>query len=148
MFIRSATNDDHESLCEIDTAALTDGGRRDQIRKWLGSACCFVVEIQGRVAAYGVLTHNFFGYPFIEMVMVGSSYRRQGLGAAIVRHFQSVIAGPKLFSSTNMSNRAMQELFNKLGFEPSGRIDNLDEGDPEIIFYYASANRRSENSEF
>ncbi len=148
MFIRSATNDDHEALCEIDTVVLTSEERRDQIRKWLGSACCFVVEIQGRAAAYGVLTHHFFGYPFIEMVMVGSRYRRQGLGAAIVRHFQSVITGPKLFSSTNMSNRAMQQLFTKLGFEPSGRIDNLDEGDPEIIFCYLSAEGRHGNSQF
>ncbi|MCL7701252.1 hypothetical protein M8361_27965, partial [Klebsiella pneumoniae] len=54
---------------------------------------------------------------------------------AIIRHFQSAITDSKLFGSANMSNRQMQELFVRLGFRPSGYIDNLDEGDPEIIFY-------------
>lgn len=29
-------------------------------------------------------------------------------------------------------------LFAELGFKPSGYVDNLDEGDPEIIFYHAA----------
>lgn len=135
MCIRSACIDDYEALCAIDSVAATSVERRDQIRNWLGSACCCVAEANGRVVAYGVLTHHFYGRPFIEIVMVGRGFRRQGLGAAIIRHFPSAIPDSKLFSSTNMSNRPMQELFVKLGFRPSGYIDNLDEGDPEIIFY-------------
>ncbi|MEI1199429.1 GNAT family N-acetyltransferase, partial [Pseudomonas aeruginosa] len=135
MCIRSASIDDYEALCAIDSITKTSVERRDEIRSWLGSACCCVAEANGRVAAYGVLTHHFYGKPFIEMVMVGSEFRRQGLGEAIIRHFQSTITDSKLFSSTNMSNRPMQELFAKTGFKPSGYIDNLDDGDPEIIFY-------------
>ncbi len=67
--------------------------------------------------------------------MVAPEFRRQGLGEAIIRHFRSTLTQPKLFSSTNMSNKPMQELFAKLGFRWSGYIENLDEGDPEIIFY-------------
>jgi ribosomal protein S18 acetylase RimI-like enzyme len=135
MCIRLAGIEDYEALCAIDPVAETSVERRDQIRNWLGSACCCVAEANGRVAAYGVLTHHFYGQPFIEMVMVSREFRRQGLGTAIIRNFQSAITGSKLFSSTNMSNRAMQELFARAGFKPSGYIDNLDEGDPEIIFY-------------
>lgn len=40
----------------------------------------------------------------------------------------------KVFSSTNQSNKRMQQLFHNLGFVKSGVIDNLDEGDPEIIY--------------
>jgi len=40
----------------------------------------------------------------------------------------------KVFSSTNQSNRRMHQLFHNLGFVKSGFIDNLDEGDPEIIY--------------
>ena len=76
-----------------------------------------------------------FGHGFIEIVMVGAAYRRRGLGAALIAYFQSICAGSKLFSSTNMSNRPMQELFIRAGFRPSGYIDNLDENDPEIVFY-------------
>jgi GNAT superfamily N-acetyltransferase len=136
MSIRPAVIGDHGALCIIDSVAETSPERRNQIRHWLGSACCYVAEANGQIAAYGVLTSHFFGQPFIEMVMVGKEFRRQGLGAAIIRHVQSTISGSKLFSSTNMSNRPMQMLLTKAGFKPSGYVDNLDEGDPEIIFYY------------
>lgn len=60
---------------------------------------------------------------------------RRGLGAALTAHFQTMCAGSKLFTSTNMSNRVMQDLLIRAGFRPSGYIDNLDENDPEIVFY-------------
>ncbi|MGF6256786.1 ribosomal protein S18 acetylase RimI-like enzyme [Ensifer sp. LBL] len=82
-----------------------------------------------------MLTHHFFGHAFIEMLMVGASWRQRGLGAALIAHFRSMSSGAKLFSSTNMSNRRMQDLLVKAGFRPSGYIDNLDENDPEIVFY-------------
>lgn len=135
MCVRSASIDDYEALCAIDSVAAESMARRDQIRYWLGSACCCVAEVNNRVVAYGVLTRHFFDQPFIEMVMVGVEYRNQGLGTAIIRHFESAFTDSKLFGSTNMSNRQMQELFVRLGFRPSGYIDNLDEGDPKIIFY-------------
>jgi len=132
--IRAATVDDHEALCAIDTVANTSPERRDQIRSWLDSARCCVAEVDGRIAGYGVLTHHFFGHPFIEIIMVGEAFRRQGVGAEIVRHLRAIAPGPKLFSSTNASNVPMQKLFRSLGFERSGQVDNLDEGDAEIIF--------------
>ncbi|MCK9551704.1 GNAT family N-acetyltransferase [Aquamicrobium sp.] len=135
MCIRQASIDDHEALCAVDSVAGASVERRNQIRNWLESACCCVAEADGRVAGYGVLTHHFYGQPFIEMVMVAPEFRRQGLGEAIIRHFRSTLTQPKLFSSTNMSNKPMQELFAKLGFQSSGYIENLDEDDPEIIFY-------------
>ncbi|WP_448950969.1 N-acetyltransferase family protein [Labrys neptuniae] len=134
MLIRPAVAADHDRLCAIDSVAETSPERRDHIRGWLEAAQCHVVETQSGLAAYGVLTSHFFGHPFIKMVMVGRDFRRQGLGAAIIRHFQSITAGGKLFSSTNMSNTPMQKLFARQGFKPSGYVDNLDEGDPEIIF--------------
>jgi len=133
--IRAATVNDHEALCAIDTVANTSPERRKQIRSWLDSARCCVAEVDGRIAGFGVLTRQFFGHPFIEMVMVGEAFRRQGVGAEIVRHLRSIAPASKLFSSTNASNVPMQKLFRSLGFERSGQVDNLDEGDPEIIFF-------------
>lgn len=135
MKIRPATADDHEVLCAIDTVADGSPERREQIRGWLQSARCCVAEVDGRIAGYGVLTSHFFGHPFIDMVMVGEAFRRQGVGAEIVRYLRSIVPGAKLFSSTNASNMPMQRLFYSLGFERSGQVDNLDEGDPEIIFF-------------
>jgi len=67
-----------EELCAIDSVAAAGEERRDQIRNWLGSAHCSVAQSNGSAAGYGVLTHHFFGQPFIEMVMVGRDYGRQG----------------------------------------------------------------------
>ncbi|HEV7318991.1 MAG TPA: GNAT family N-acetyltransferase [Ensifer sp.] len=135
MRIRPAVKNDHAALCAIDTVAATEPTRSADIAGWVEAGCCHLVEVDGAVAAYGVLTRHFFGNAFIEMVMVGNSYRRQGAGAALVQYFQAMCAGSKLFSSTNMSNRPMQDLLVKAGFRPSGTIENLDENDPEIVFY-------------
>ncbi|MGO4619610.1 N-acetyltransferase family protein [Ensifer sp. 2YAB10] len=135
MRIRPAVKDDHPALCAIDTVAAGDPRRSADIAGWIGQGCCHLVEIDGEVAAYGVLAHHFFGHAFIEMLMVGASWRRRGLSAALIAHFQAMSSGAKLFSSTNMSNRPMQDLLVKAGFRPSGYIDNLDENDPEIVFY-------------
>ncbi|WP_043616328.1 GNAT family N-acetyltransferase [Ensifer sp. ZNC0028] len=135
MRIRLAVTDDLAALCAIDTIAPSDPKRRADIAGWIEQGCCHLIEIDGEVAAYGVLSRHFFGHAFIEMLMVGASWRRRGLGAALIAHFQSMSSGVKLFSSTNMSNRPMQDLLVKAGFRPSGYIDNLDENDPEIVFY-------------
>lgn len=140
MCIRRANIEDYERLCSIDPVAATNAGRRDQIRNWLETAECCVAVVDGELAGYGVLTHHFFGQPFLELVNVGPEFRRRGLATAIIGHIQSANSGPKLFSSTNLSNRPMQQLFSKMGFRPSGYIDNLDEGDPEIIFLRSNAN--------
>ena len=54
-----------------------------------------------------------------------------------MQYLISICQTPKLFSSTNQSNRPMQALFAKAGFEQSGMIHNLDPDDPEIVYYKA-----------
>jgi hypothetical protein len=69
------------------------------------------------------------------MLYVDSDYRRCGAGAALLKHMQSLCETPKLFTSTNLSNLPMQSLLAKLGYVLSGVIHNLDEGDPEIVYF-------------
>lgn len=135
MHIRPATPADQAALWGIDSVALHDPARRNDIATWLQVGACHLAEVDGQVAAYGVLTNHFFGSPFIEMLMVGNQFRRHGLGIALIMHFRTVCSDSKLFTSTNMSNVSMQALLIKAGFKPSGYIDNLDANDPEIVFY-------------
>jgi GNAT superfamily N-acetyltransferase len=136
MHIRPATLNDHAELCNVDSVVLRgEQGRREDIATWLHDGACQLAEMDGRIAAYGVLTNHFFGSPFIEILMVGSQFRRHGLGIGLISHLRAICSGPKLFTSTNMSNVPMQALLIKAGFKPSGYIDNLDENDPEIVFY-------------
>ncbi|MGF6174340.1 N-acetyltransferase family protein [Ensifer sp. 4252] len=135
MKIRSATIADCDSLVALDTVAAGDPERRDHIRSWIEAGCCYVAETNKSVGAYGVLAYHFFGNGFVEMVMVGEHFRRQGLGMALVEHFKAICVTPKLFASTNLSNQKMQQLLSAAGFHTSGYIDNLDENDPEIVFF-------------
>ena len=137
MQIRQAVREDYEALCAVDSVAAKCSERRSRIREWVVSSRCYVgADKNGALVAYGVLTDDFFDHAFIQIVVVSREHQRQGLGAAMVSHFISIARGSKLFSSTNLSNRPMQMLFAKLGFRISGYIDNLDDGDPEIIFYH------------
>ncbi len=69
------------------------------------------------------------------MLVVEVSFRLQGHGTALIRHFEEMNATPKLFTSTNRSNIPMQNLLAKLGFSPSGIIENLDEDDDELVYF-------------
>ena len=71
----------------------------------------------------------------IAMLYVHSDHRRRGVATAPIRHMESKCRTPKLFTSTNESNLSMQSLLGKLGYESSGVIHNLDEGDPELIYF-------------
>ncbi|WP_457583588.1 N-acetyltransferase family protein [Ensifer canadensis] len=139
MKIRSATIADYDNLVALDTIAAGDPERREHIRAWIETGCCYVAEMGNSVGAYGVLAYHFFGNGFVEMVMVGEHFRRQGVGMALVEHFKSICATPKLFTSTNLSNQQMQQLLSAAGFRTSGYIDNLDENDPEIVFCFRAA---------
>ena len=134
--IRPAQSTDLIPLCALDSYALEHPERRDAIAAWIEARACRVAEVAGDIAGYGVLTNAFFDQPFIEIVMVSDRWRGRGVGRALVAHFQATCTGAKLFTSTNASNIPMQRLLLKSGFKASGRIDNLDENDPELVFFY------------
>jgi GNAT superfamily N-acetyltransferase len=69
------------------------------------------------------------------MLYVHSDYRRHGTGVALLQHMESLCGTPKLFASTNLSNLPMQSLLAKLGYVLSRVIHNLDEGDPEVVYF-------------
>jgi len=133
--IRPAVENDIEALCSLDLIAHEEDERREFIRREVIKGSCFVAVIDEAVVGYVVLSHNFYRNGFIEMLYVHSDYRRRGAGAALLRHIESTCRTPKLFTSTNLSNLAMQSLLAKLGYELSGVIHNLDEGDPEIVYF-------------
>jgi GNAT superfamily N-acetyltransferase len=85
--------------------------------------------------AFAVLTKNFFDQYFIELLLVHPNHRRKGTASTLIRHIEKILPAEKLFTSTNVSNVPMQVLCKTLGFVVSGWIDNLDEDDPEIVYF-------------
>ena len=133
--IRAAGADDVADLVAADPYAQVDAGRRAQMAEWVAAGHCFVAERGGRIAGYCVLNREFFDSFFIKLVAVAETERRSGVGTAMIEHLVGLIPpGEKLWTSTNESNAPMRSLLPRLGFIASGRIDNLDDGDPELVF--------------
>ncbi|HGA3040704.1 TPA: N-acetyltransferase family protein [Serratia marcescens] len=135
MPVRLATETDAAALIALDSAAEDEPQRAAQIRAWCGQGICYLAEEHGMAMGYGVLHYHFFGCGFIEMLMVGERYRRRGVGLVLIAALKSHCRHPKLFTSTNRSNLPMQRLLLNAGFVASGQIDNLDDGDPEQVFF-------------
>ena len=133
--IRPAVENDIDALCSLDLIARREGERREFIRREVVAGNCFVAVADGTVIGYGVLNYNFYHNGCVDMLYVHSEHRRRGAGEALLRHMESLCRTPKLFTSTNLSNLRMQSLLAKLGYELSGVIHNLDEGDPEIVYF-------------
>jgi ribosomal protein S18 acetylase RimI-like enzyme len=133
--VRPAGSDDIAAIVATDSYAQVNPERRAAIAMWVEAGQCFIAERDGEAVGYCVLTKNFFHSFFIEMLMVAEAERRTGVATAMIEHLVGLIPpGEKLWTSTNESNAPMRALLPRLGFVPSGRIDNLDEGDPELVF--------------
>ena len=133
--IRLANESDIATLCSLDLIAQSENQRREFIRRSITSRACFVAVAEEEVIGYGVLNYTFYDNGCIDMLYVHSDHRRRGAGAALLRHLESLCETSKLFTSTNLSNLAMQLLLAKLEYVLSGMIHNLDEGDPEIVYF-------------
>jgi ribosomal protein S18 acetylase RimI-like enzyme len=70
------------------------------------------------------------------LIVVHDASRRRGVGRALLRASVDRAGTARVFSSTNASNVAMQSLFAAEGWTLSGRLDGLDEGDPEIFYFF------------
>jgi len=133
--IRPAVEADIEALCSLDFIARQENERREFIRREVASGNCLVAVMNETVVGYGVLNYSFYHNGCIDMIYIDSDHRRCGAGTALLKHMESLCKTPKLFTSTNLSNLAMQSLLAKLDYVLSEVIHNLDEGDPEIVYF-------------
>jgi ribosomal protein S18 acetylase RimI-like enzyme len=134
MTLRTATAADRERLVAIDSYAAEYPSRGAEIDEWLATAEVVVAERDGLMVGYAAVNHAFLGQPYLAIVMVAADARRQGIGRALVtscgeRHL-------RLWTSTNESNLAMQRLFAGAGFRLAGRVEGLDQGDPELFYHW------------
>lgn len=133
--IRRAKLADARAIIRLDQLARTDLSRVEFINRSVKAGSCHVAVSVPRIIAYAVLDYSFYGNGFISMLYVHPDHRRCGIASALMRHLGSVCRTPKLFTSTNQSNCPMQALLKKLGYARSGIIYNLDEGDPELVYW-------------
>ena len=95
----------------------------------------WVCIIDDDIIGYIVLNQSFFVRATIDMLMIAPAHRRSGIGTLLLKHMEKTYDGDELWTSTNLSNNPMQRLLNQLQYEITGFVNNLDPGDPELIFY-------------
>jgi len=135
MELRIATVTDADAIIAFDHVAAREPARVQFIHDQVRSSTCYVAIIDTKVVAYAVLTYKFYDNGWIEMLYVDPSFRRRGIGSALIRRLVNECRTAKLFTSTNQSNFPMQQLLATLEFDRSGFIENLDDGDPELVYF-------------
>lgn len=132
--IRLAILSDLTQITKFDHIASRHEDRVALIRRGIDAGKCWLAEDESRPIGYGLLKEGFYGFDFIELLYVAETARRRGIGRALLKRLEQECKTPKVFTSTNESNGAMQRLLERLGYRPSGVIHNLDVNDPELVF--------------
>jgi ribosomal protein S18 acetylase RimI-like enzyme len=137
---RLATTDDIKIICSsIDERVFIPAF----LERFIASSHCHIALLNNSlIIGYAVLDYSFYAQAFISMLRVHPSYRRRGVGLKLMQYLeQSILStAKKLFTSTNLSNLAMQSLLAKLQYKLTGVIHNLDDdGDPELVYYKSVA---------
>lgn len=133
--IRLALSQDLKPIINIDDLAQADPPRLKFINRVLAARQCYIVEQREIIIGYGALEYSFYDHGFISMLYIHKTFRQQGFGTQMMRYFESICQTKKIFASTNQSNKPMQALLKSIEYQPSGIIENLDEGDPELVYW-------------
>lgn len=138
--IRRAVAGDIDTILRIDhLAARGDQGRTGFLRRSVDLGECLVYPGHGAVAGFVIVKPgHFFGRDFIELLMVDPAHRRRGIGRNLLRAAVAAAGTEQVFTSTNASNQPMRSLLQAEGWSLSGKLDGLDEGDPELVFHHPS----------
>lgn len=131
---REARPEDVDAMLACDAYAQAHPGRGLVVRDAVAKRQCLVAVRAGEIAGYVVLSHDFFDYGFVSLVVVSPTHQQRGAGLRLLAAAGAACQTPRLFTSTNQSNLAAQKLMLKAGFVRSGQIDNLDEHDPELVY--------------
>ena len=135
MRIEQATITDFEAILGVDQLVTGDDRRSNYLHKAISAGYCWTALTGETTTGLAVVEPWFFDQWFLSLVVVRPEHRRKGVAKALILHVESICSTPKLFSSTNTSNAAMRRVLETCGFVRSGRIENLDPGDPEIIYF-------------
>ena len=134
--IRPAAEADAPAIAAIDRAC---GAERDPrfaawAREILALGQSWLAEAEGEAVAYALASRRFFRRPFVHLLMVVPGWRRHGLASELMARCEAAHDDDRLFVTTNTSNAPMRTLLAKERYAASGTIDNIDPGDPELVF--------------
>ncbi|MRX71847.1 GNAT family N-acetyltransferase [Bacillus lacus] len=130
-----ANIEDFDKIMNVDCEVIGNTSRRDYIENAIELGHCIISKNEDDIEGFLIYDINFFECSFITLIIVSPSKRRKGNASLLIDYMMSISPTTKVFSSTNRSNSSMQKVFDANGFIESGIVENLDEGDPEIIYF-------------
>ena len=143
--VREATRGELDAVLKLDAILRSDfhvsGGddRKTLLIQYIEAGECLVYVNQSNISGFIVVRSRlFFGHDFVELIAVAPDVRRAGIASILLRAAVSRSRTPDFFISTNRSNAPMRSLISKEGWQFSGELDGLDEGDPELVFHIGS----------
>jgi GNAT superfamily N-acetyltransferase len=94
-----------------------------------------VADAGGEIVGLLAWRSDWFGCPFVDLVLVREDFRRKGIAREMFRAVEAQALSPRIFSSTEESNATGIRMHTALGFRPSGWVDNLPQGTRELLFF-------------
>ena len=120
------------------TVLLTAPARQAAIvRAAVREAGCLIASSGAQFAGFVTWDRGFYDRPFVRLLAVEPAARGRGLGSALLHAVEDAVRpGGELFISTEARNAPMQALLAKLGYVPSGSIENVNEpGNAELVYH-------------
>ncbi len=134
VFIRAYQTTDDDALTAFDVCVRTEATRLPLIRRAHAAGGAWVAKGQNALVGYLCRTFEFYDQDFIALVVTAPAWRKRGVASALMHAAEAASRRDRIFTSTNESNAPMRALLAKRGYLASGQIDNLDPGDPELVF--------------
>jgi GNAT superfamily N-acetyltransferase len=125
---------DLDLLAQADPRLADTPAQRAHIGELLGVGLSWAAVARGRAIGFAIVTRHFYGFPFVDLLVVAEAERRRGVGEALMAKCEAEHDADRIFTSTNESNAPMRRLLAKADWSVSGVIENLDPGDPELVF--------------
>ncbi len=119
--------------------------REEKVTKAISDKQCFIVLKEDRAVGFIIFDYRFFDQGWIELIIIKKKYRGNGIGGQALKLIYKQSKTDKVFTSTNSSNIQMQKALTKVGFAFAGKIDGLDDGDPELFYYKKTKNKEATN---
>jgi len=135
MQITLAKPKEFAEVVEIDKEVIGNDSRKQYLKETIEKNKCVVAKINSSIVGFLIYHTDFFDCCFISLVIVHPVERKKGYAKSMIEYFEKISPTKKVFSSTNQSNEKMKKLLLSIGYVESGYIKNLDEGDPEIIYF-------------